>query len=365
MHDKPIHFVGGIPGADAEAVFRSCGPVLGDRIAALPDGETGRRRSWIAFLAQGALDQHPHLNAVSRPKPVGSVENDVRGPGDDWVPSGWDDYWSFSVEPGVTAIEFESLGYAEHALASYATFSKLQDEGVIASGVRFQVCLPLAESALRWFVQQRRDYEIIEPGYNAALQREIQTIVDAIPHDRLCIQWDVCMEVIAAELDDYTGEVPLAWRLEDTPIERWQTALAKMSPHIPEAVTVGLHLCYGDLGHKHMVEPKDLTRSVEMANIGVNNAGRRIDFVHMAVPRERSDDAYFAPLKDLNIGDAMPFLGLVHHTDGEAGTRARIQAAKKVIDRFGVATECGLSRRPPGQQLDRLLEIHCDAVEAL
>lgn len=364
MHDKPIHLVGGIHGADAEAVFRACGPVLGTRISALPDGETGRRRSWVAFLAQGALDSHPDLHAVSRPKPVGSVENDPRGPDDDWVPSGWDDYWSFSVADGVTAVEFDSLGYAEHALASYTTFSKLQNEGVIAPGVRFQVCLPLAESALRWFVQERRDYEIIEPGYNTALKREIQTIIAGIPAEQLCIQWDVCMEVIAAELGDFTGEVPLAWRLSATPIERWCTALADMSPLIPETVTLGLHLCYGDLGHKHMVEPKDLGRSVEMANIGVNSAARRIDFVHMAVPRGRHDDAYFAPLKDLDIGSTMPFLGLVHYTDGEAGTAARIATAKKVINRFGIATECGLSRRP-ADQLEKLLEIHCTAADAL
>jgi hypothetical protein len=61
----------------------------------------------------------------------------------------------------------------------------------------------------------------------------------------------------------------------------------------------------------------------------------------MPVPADRSDDAYFAPLHDLDADHPRIFLGLVHETDGLDGSRARAAAAKRVLPAFGVSTECG------------------------
>lgn len=361
---QPILLVGSIPGDDAAEVFRLCGPILGSSVVALPDGETGNRRIWVTFLAATVLDAHPHINAINRPKPLGSIENEWRTAGEDWVPSSFEDLWFFRVDEHVDAVTIDSLGYAEHALQSYQKFKELKDTGLISKDVRFQVCLPLAESALRWFLSDRRSYDIVAAAYEQALGVEIARICAAIPHHELCIQWDVCMEVIATELNDFSGQPPLAYKLDGAPVERWLTALATFSPMIPADVKLGLHLCYGDLGHVHMVEPKDLAVSVEMANKGCSGAGRRVDYVHMAVPRERNDAAYFAPLEDLDISSATPYLGLVHHTDGEAGTRDRIAAAKKVLPRFGIATECGFGRRPR-TQIPALLDIHKAVLDEL
>lgn len=362
--EQPILLVGSIPGENTEAVFRSCGPALGDHVCAMPDGETGIRRVWVTYIAAKVFDTHPHLEAINRPKPIGSIENEWRTEAESFVPSSFDDLWFFVVDPNVDSIEIEKLGYADYALASYETFKQLKQDGVIAENVRFQVSLPLAESGIRWFLAGKRDYDIVKPAYDKVLKREIAAILAAIPHDELLIQWDVCMEVLAADLDDFTGQPPLGYKLDEEPLARWEKALSEMSPLIPEAVKLGLHLCYGDLGHEHMVEPKDLAHSVNMANRGCSAAGRRIDYVHMAVPRDRKDAAYFAPLKDLDVGDTTPVLGLVHHTDGEAGTRERIAQAKSVLPNFSIATECGFGRRPQ-EQIPELLDIHCRVLDAL
>ena len=362
--EQPILLVGSIPGADTEAVFRACGPMLGDQVCAIPDGETGIRRVWVTYIAATVFDTHPHLEAINRPKPIGSIENEWRSKEESFVPSSFDDLWFFTVDPNVDTIEIETLGYADHALASYETFKRMKADGVISRNVKFQVSLPLAESGIRWFLAGKRDYDIVKPAYDKALKKEIATILAAIPHDDLLMQWDVCMEVLAADLNDFTGQPPLGYRLDEEPIPRWEGALAEMSPLIPETTKLGLHLCYGDLGHEHMVEPKDLALSVEMANRGCRAAGRRIDYVHMAVPRDRKDPAYFAPLRRLDIGDSTPVLGLVHHTDGEAGTRERIAQAKMVLPAFSIATECGFGRRPH-EQIPELLDIHCRVLDAL
>ena len=82
------------------------------------------------------------------------------------------------------------------------------------------------------------------------------------------------------------------------------------------------------------------------------------------IPRERTDDAYFAPLRELRLrSETRLYLGLVHYTDGIAGTRTRIAAAEKVVPDFGIATECGLGRRPPGT-LAQLLRLHAEIADA-
>src|SRR6202022_1043970 len=88
---------------------------------------------------------------------------------------------------------------------------------------------------------------------------------------------------------------------------------------------------------------------------------RPVQWISLPVPRNRADDAYFAPLKDLKMSAATElYLGLVHITDGKEGTTRRIEAAQRAIDRpFGVATECGLGRRPP-QTTPQLLRIHAE-----
>jgi hypothetical protein len=78
----------------------------------------------------------------------------------------------------------------------------------------------------------------------------------------------------------------------------------------------------------------------------------------MPVPRNRADDAYFAPLDRLALRPETELcLGLVHYTDGVDGTKTRLATAKKYATQFSVATECGFGRRDPGTIAD-LLRIH-------
>jgi hypothetical protein len=96
----------------------------------------------------------------------------------------------------------------------------------------------------------------------------------------------------------------------------------------------------------------------EKANALSRRVRRRVNWLHMPVPRDRHDDDYFAPLSDLSVGDDMEiYLGLVHFTDGVEGTRRRMAAADKVISTYGIATECGFGRRPP-ETVRPLLDLH-------
>jgi hypothetical protein len=95
---------------------------------------------------------------------------------------------------------------------------------------------------------------------------------------------------------------------------------------------------------------------------------RRIDFLHIPVPRDRTDDAYYAPIKDFRRppgtkGGTKLYLGLLHHDD-DAGDCARVAAARRhVVGEFGLSAECGWGRTEPGR-LPGLLKGHRIAAEA-
>ncbi|AMM22326.1 hypothetical protein AX769_09680 [Frondihabitans sp. PAMC 28766] len=337
------HLVGSVNLPDAEAVFRAAAEHLGDHLARIPDGEVGERFYWIQFQTF-RFDETPGLVRVGEPGFAIRDLFDVR---------------PFALDGTVEADElvFPDLGYAEAALESYATFARLRDEGVIPSGVRFQVSLPTPVAVVGAFVQQA-DKAAVEPAYERALFGELRHILDGIPHQDLAIQWDTALEFALLELPRDTGFGLEAWfePVLDGVVERALRQLAS----VPPPVQVGFHLCYGDVEEAHFVQPIDAGHLADVIRGIVAGATRHIDFFHLPVPIERDDVEYFAPLAavlpDLPAATDL-YLGLVHHQDGAEGAQRRIAAASTVLPHFGVATECGFGRGPAERTGD-LLDLH-------
>jgi hypothetical protein len=140
--------------------------------------------------------------------------------------------------------------------------------------------------------------------------------------------------------------------------------LARLGDLVPPAVQMGYHLCYGSPADEHLVMPRDMAIMVEMANEVRQALARRVDFLHMPVPKDRTDAAYVRPLAELaGFEECALYLGLIHHDD-PAGDQARIKAARDVVDVFGVASECGWGRTDP-QRVPGLLESHRAAVQLM
>ena len=350
--NKPILMVGSAPGTDAEDVIRHFAAGVGDRALAYSDGETGLRRGWVAFLAATIYKNHPGIE----PSYLHS------GP----TPTGYEDLPRFRVKEGVKEIRFDTLGYAAEAKRSYAIYSALRDAGIVPAGVRFQVCLPMPEDAVRLFAETLDDYLAIVEGYSEALGREIAAIAEAIPPQDLVLQFDINWEVLAVAANDVTGRRPMSFALPGYPIERFVGYLKSFAGGIPRAAQFGLHLCYGDLHHHHYFAPSNLEVTVAMANSAVIAAPRRIDYVHMPVPANRVDNEYFAPLRDLTIGETTLYAGLLHLSDGVPGALRRVEVLRRhYAGHLGVATECGLGHRPPDHTLADLLALHRDVADAL
>jgi hypothetical protein len=332
---RGAHLNGSVPLENNEAVFRTVSSALGERLRRLPDGETGVRSNWIGFQSEvfnatGQFDLVPPDPKSYAPLPF-------------FIPR-------TGVDP--RQIRFGRLGYADAARASYEKFAALKREGQIPSDVRFQVSLPTPLAPVAAFVAPAA-VSAVEPSYEAALLKELDEITAAVPHDELAIQWDAAVEFGMLE-----GVWPVAFKdVRREVLDR----LVRIGNRVPADVELGYHLCYGDAGHKHFKEPADVSKLVDIANAITSEVQRPVQWISLPVPRNRADDAYFAPLKDLKMpAETELYLGLVHITDGTEGTQRRIEAAQRAIDRpFGVATECGLGRRPP-ETIPRLLRIHAE-----
>lgn len=343
---RGVHLVGSVPLADTETVFRTVSAAVGPYLRRLPDGETGERRRWIWFQ-RTMLERHPDME-IDPTVPLFALRQ-------------WDgklirETPLLRLRPGVDPgrVAFET-GYASAAKASYATFRRLRAGGAIPAGVRFQVCLPTPMASAYMYVSARARETYI-PAYERALMRALGEIVAAVPAADLAIQWDVCQEVLIYEgffadrPADYDGRIV--------------AELARLGDAVPPAVELGYHLCYGSPADEHLVMPRDSAIMVEIAN-GVRGVlRRRVDFLHVPVPKDRTDVAYFAPLERLRgFADTALYLGLVHHDD-RPGDAARIEAARAVVKDFGVASECGWGRTDP-QRVPGLLASHRAAMDVI
>jgi len=342
---RHVHLVGSVPLASAHDVFTTVSAALGDRLKRIPDGETGERINWV-FWQEALFANHPAFERSDKDFQLHATSGPSR---------------RYRLQPGISLrdVQFDNLFYADVAIGSYRTFAALKAEGKIAPHVKFQVDLVPAHSVIWLFVEEDL-HAAVDPIYNAAVKREIDKLAAAIPHDQLAIQLDVASAVFARlERGDVSNYGATREQMQET----FGGILLDLGNHVPNGVELLYHFCYGDAGHRHVVEPTDMGDMVELANRLAAGIQRKFDLVHMPVPRDRSDDAYFEPLKQLKLRPETELcLGLVHYTDGIDGTRRRLATAEKFVRDFSIGTECGFGRRDPST-IPELLRIHAQAAE--
>jgi hypothetical protein len=340
---RHVHLVGSVPLADARQVFETVSRALGPYLTRIPDGETGERLDWITWL-EPIFARHPAFEPSNETFQLhsGIARKDRR----------------YKLRDGVAveSVTFDNLFYADVARRSYDVFAALKHEGKIPPACKLQVDLVPAHSII-WLYVQEHLHAAIDPIFNDAVLLEIDKIAAAIPHGELAIQFDVASAVFARlERNQPSSYGQTKQEMQ----ERFSDILLRLANHVPADIDLLFHFCYGDAGHKHVVEPTNMGDMVDFANRLATRIARPVQLVHMPVPRNRSDDAYFAPLSRLKLRPETELcLGLVHLTDGVAGTRRRLAAARRFVRDFAIATECGFGRRDPAT-IPELLRIHAE-----
>jgi hypothetical protein len=338
---RSVHLVGSVGLDTAEEVFAVAGRLLGPYLKRVPDGEPGGRRLWISWQYP-LLRANPFLQAAGPPSPYGIGFPPLRV--------------ADRVRP--EDVRFGELGYSREARASYLDFGQARERGELPPDVKFQVSLPTPAAVINSFCDGDAVPHVL-PAYERAMLGEVDRICAAIPHQDLSLQWDVCIEML-----QFDGR----WRLPRFPgiEDAYRATFGRLTSAVPPDVDLGIHLCYGDLDAKHFVEPEDLGRAVELANLIFGCAGRSLAYVHMPVPINRADEAYFAPLTGLQLPSGTHlYLGLVHAADGVEGTRRRMAIADHVVSEFGIASECGIARARRPEAVMDILQVSAEAAKEL
>jgi len=352
MIPNKVLLVGAIGLPTVNDVFKTVGEVLGKRIKRIPDGEPGGRRQWVMWqfplLFVNPLltvNKNPPPNAL--PMPVAFIR------------------LADGVKPG--ELEFGELGYAREFRASYEDFVRARKANQFRADVKFQVTLPTPFAVVTTFCPGK-DLTEIEKAYERAMHEEVRTICNEIPHNDLCIQWDVCQEVLIydGQFEGFTPEHFISREPEtDLMPNELMPRMMRLCSWIPDDVELGIHLCYGDYMAKHSAEPVDLGKAVSFANKLAATVAHPLAYVHMPVPIDRHDDSYFKPLKNLALAPATElYLGVIHSEDGADGANKRIAAAAKYADDFGIATECGMGRCKTPAVVVSMLKTHAAVTRA-
>jgi hypothetical protein len=332
-----VHLVGSIGLPTVEEVFRVCGTTLGRRLKRIPDGEVGGRRLWISWQLP-LLRSMPFLQNVD---PAKGIFSPMR------------------LAEGATPedIFFGELGYAREARASYLDFLDASRHGDIARDVRFMVALPTPFAVIRPFTDVET-FKVLEKPYTQAMIEEVARICRAIPHEDLAIQWDVCIEMLIWDGSSEGWRWPYGGDGKSEILER----LKLLATAIPDDVELGFHLCYGDLDAKHFFEPKGVGAMVDLSNSLMQVVPRKVQWLHMPVPRSRMDDDYFAGLDGLQLKpETEIYLGLVHPQDGAEGAAKRVRAARAHLKAFGISTECGIARVRSPELVEKIIKICAEA----
>lgn len=229
MPPVAVHFNGGVNLPDTATVLRMLAERVPQGVRRLPDGETGERARWTGF-------QRPRLQATPG---LEKVEADPKSEG----PYGRGSTFRLADGTDPDTISWPDLGYAAEYEASYATFTRLRADGVVPTGVRFQVQYPTPLAVSNQF--HPTDKDRITPSYERALLADLDRLLARIPHYELAVQWDAAIETVTVELAPDT-------------LGAMAQQLAQLLDRVPDDVPAGLHLCYGDAGHVHMVEPESL-----------------------------------------------------------------------------------------------------------
>jgi hypothetical protein len=340
-----LHFVGSVPLPSGREVFETLARRFGSWLNRIPDGETGERTNWIQYQ-EDVFARHPDFQRIEGPADPrsGTAKRAQTG--------------KFDLKSGAkpTSASFGDLGYARSALESFADYKALRASGIISPGQKFMYALPSPYNVISFCIMPDSQ-AAAEIPYEARLLEELDEILAKIPHQDLSIQWDCAHDMQAFD----GARTPWFSPAREGIIDR----LARLGNHVPADVEMGYHFCYGSYGGRHFVEPKSMEAMVDLANGILGKLTRSLDYLHMPVPIERDDDAYFEPLRRLKRPEGMEvYLGLIHERDGEGGTLRRHATAKRYLNDFGLSTECGFGRYQPEEAL-QILETHSKVMQAL
>lgn len=326
MSARQVLLLGSLPATDADDAMGLAARMLGSRLRAMPDGETGpTRQDWLAGLCD---EQHTHPDL------------EVVRPGA-W--SGYDDVPRLRVRPGHrlygTNLDF---GHAKAARDSLPALQRVRDE-LGRPDLPLQASVPGDFDTAFFTLGPVDGLRHLRPFTEMTL-REVREVKDTVGDDTV-FQIEVPLELVLMIKAPARVRPLLAARLAE--------GVLRIARNSPAGTRFGVHLCVGDLNNRPLAEMDDVSPLVLLANAVARRwpQGRPLLYVH--APFAAADQPapvrpdYYAPLRDLDLPAGVDLVaGFVHERqDLTDQRRIRDQVDELVGRQVDVAAACGLGRR--------------------
>jgi hypothetical protein len=248
------HLVGSVPAPDGDAAMAMASELLGNRLRWLPDGETGDRFHWVVGIIE-KLRAHPDLEVAKD---------------GDW--SDYDKTPRFRIRKGHT-LRAASLDFGHVAAfeESYPIFQRRKAESGDPT-LTFQAGIPGDLDMAAFVLGPGGALRHRRPFHEATVE-EVRRI-HAIGGDDVVFQIEVPLELV------FVARAPKPLRALVAKL--MGRIIAKIAADAPAGTRFGVHLCLGDMNHKSLVDMRDMSPVVALANAIVASwpAGRQLEFMH-------------------------------------------------------------------------------------
>lgn len=327
--ERRLHFVGSLPQfRTAEQALRWQVGDLAGRLRRLCGGETGDRLMWFVPVVK-ALKVSPKVRVVRN---------------GDW--SGYDDTDRLAVRRGERLRGADvPLRLAEFAAEELHTMAGMGHPAT--AELPLQIGTPgYLDMALFTFGPVGMTRAI--RAFFQALSAEIRT-VHATAADTVVFQLESPAALVAVNTMPRVLRRPAARLLA--------LLVTRQAAKAPDGSRFGVHLCFGDLGHRAASRPHDAAAVAELADAIIRRwpKGRTLEYVHLPLAAAEEppsvDPRYYAPLRRLRPLTASTLVaGIAHEAQSREDQLTALRLAEEALGRrVDIATSCGLGRRSPAQ----------------
>ncbi|SER24025.1 hypothetical protein [Microlunatus flavus] len=326
MTGRQVLLLGSLPAQDADDAMGMAARLLGGRLRAMPDGETGTaRKDWLAGLCD-EQHGHPDLEVVR--------------------PGAWRDYDDvprLRVRRGHrlygTNLDY---GHAEAARESLPALQRVREQ-LGRPDLPFQASVP-GDFDTAFFTLGPVDGLRNLRAFTEMTLREVREVKETAGDDTV-FQIEVPVELVMM--------IKAPARVRPVVASRLAEGILRIARNSPAGTRFGVHLCVGDLNNRPLAEMEDVSPLVLLANAVTRRwpEGRPLLYVH--APLAAADQPapvradYYAPLRDLELPVGVDLVaGFVHERQDLADQRRiRDQVDDLVGLQVDVAAACGLGRR--------------------
>lgn len=122
-----------------------------------------------------------------------------------------------------------------------------------------------------------------------ALRKDVVRIAQELPGADIAIQFDIAADFIMMEAQKdatylETLRADFHPRSEDLK-ELYSNQYIELIGFVDPAGSIGFHICPGNIGNRAVLEPKDMSLSVELANMIMSRMSRPLQWVHFGIYR--------------------------------------------------------------------------------